>query len=160
MGSQNLVDGGHTWEMTSNNMPPEQWPYTVAIDDSDPNIMYVSTKNGQNKGFCHRNDFCGVVMKSIDGGESWFKIMNGLDDRSEFYTLLIYPLNHDILLLSTNRGVYISRNAGDSWQAANTGLPSTDNQVRDNVAENLVLTADNRHLLLVVVIYGVLKADL
>lgn len=159
-GVMKSVDGGHTWEMKSNGMPPEQWPYTVAIDDNDPNIMYVTTKNGQNKGFCHRNSFCGVVMESTDGGESWFKIMNGLDETSEFYTLLIYPLNHDILFLSTNKGFYISRDAGNSWQAANNGLPSTDNQVRANVAQNLALTPDNRYLLLGLMNYGVWKADL
>ena len=154
------ADGGRTWTKKNNGMPPEQWPYTVAIDDQNPNIMYVSTKNGQNKGFCSRNTFCGVVMKSTDGGESWFKIMNGLDDKSEFYSLLIYPLNHSILFLSTNRGVYVSGDAGNSWQPANRGLPSTNNQVRDNVAQNLALTSDNRYLILGLVDYGVWRADI
>ena len=45
--------------------------------------MYASTKNGQNMGFCDRNVFCGVVMKSTDGGESWFKIMNGLENENK-----------------------------------------------------------------------------
>lgn len=154
------IDSGRTWMMKSNGMPSEQWSYTVAIDDQNLNIMYASTKNGQNKGFAHRNKFCGVVMKSVDSGENWFKIMNGLDDRSEFYTLLIYPLNHNILFLSTNKGVYVSGDAGNTWQPANNGLPSTNNQVRDNVAQNLALTPDNKYLILGLVDYGVWKADI
>ena len=160
------VDGGKTWKLKSNGMPSEQWPYTVAIDSDNPNIMYTSTKNGQNKGFCDRNrdTFCGVVMKSTDGGENWFKIMKGLNPISEFYTLIIYPSNHNILFLSTNRGVYLSGNAGASWERINSGLPARDgevnNQVRDNVAENLTLTPDNKYLILGLVNYGAWRADL
>jgi photosystem II stability/assembly factor-like uncharacterized protein len=160
------LNKGRTWEMISNGMPPEQWPYTVAIDSDNPDIMYTSTKNGQNKGFCERNQdtFCGVVMKTTDGGENWLRIMNGLSGRSEFYTLLIYPPNHNILFLSTNKGVYISRDAGASWKIINSGLPgkelTVDNQVRDNVADNLALTPDNKYLIFGLVEYGVWKADL
>jgi photosystem II stability/assembly factor-like uncharacterized protein len=153
-------DGGMTWTNTSNGIPSEQWPYTLAIDSNNADIMYICTKNGQNKGFAYRNSFNGVVMKSTDGGANWVKIMNGLDDKTEFYNLIIYPLNHDILFLSTNRGVYVSQDAGKSWKAANTGLPSTNNQVRDNVAQNMALTSDNRYLILGLVDYGIWKADI
>lgn len=153
-------DKGRTWQMKSNGMPPEQWPYTVAIDSNNPKTMYVTTKNGQNKGFCFRNTFCGVVMKSIDGGETWSKIMNGLDDKSEFYTLLIYPDDHNILFLSTTKGVYTSKDAGRSWHDANNGLPTTYNWVRDNVAENLALTMDNKYLIYSIHHYGLWKADI
>ena len=184
-GVSKSVDRGKTWVIKSNGMPSEQWPYIVAIDSDNPNIMYTSTKNGKNKGFCDKNrdTFCGVVMKSTDGGESWFKIMKGLNPISEFYTLIIYPPDHNILFLSTNRGVYISKNAGASWKPINSGLPmgggmfnfvlsllgkflpiptslEFNNQVRDNVAENLALTPDNKYLILGLVNYGAWKADL
>jgi len=154
------VDRGMTWKSKSNGIPPEQWPFAVAIDDIYPDIMYIATKNGENKGLSHRNDVCGVVMKSIDGGENWFEIMVGLDERDEFYEILIFPSNHEILFLSTNSGVYMSRNAGDSWKEINQGLASSVNQVRDNVADNLFLTPDGDALLLGLQGYGVWKMSL
>jgi photosystem II stability/assembly factor-like uncharacterized protein len=153
------TDGGATWYDSSDRMPPEQWPYTVAIDDDSPNVMYTSTKNGQNQGFCHRNDVCGVVMKSTDGGQTWRKIMTGLDSGNEYYTLLIHPADHDTLFLSSSDGVFISLDAGDSWWPITDGLPTTHNQVRDNVADNLALTADHDTLLLGVVGHGLWRAD-
>jgi photosystem II stability/assembly factor-like uncharacterized protein len=154
------VDGGRTWADTSKGMPPEQWPFTVAIDGDRHEVMYVTSKNGQNKGFCHLNEFCGVVMKSTDGGESWFRIMDGLDDRSEFYMLIIYPQNHDVLFLSSSKGIYMSLDAGARWQPINDGLPDTEHRIRDNVAQNLKLTADGKSLILTIVDYGVWRADI
>ena len=154
------VDRGKTWQSKSNGIPPEQWPFAVAIDDIDPSVMYIATKNGKNKGLSHRNKVCGVVMKSTDGGENWFKIMNGLDDGDEFYKILIFPPNRDVLFVSSNSGVYISRDAGDSWENINQGLASSMNQARDNVADNLFLTPDNNHLLLALRNYGVWKTNL
>ncbi|MCW4041915.1 MAG: hypothetical protein NWE83_14335, partial [Candidatus Bathyarchaeota archaeon] len=154
------VDRGKTWQSKSNGIPPEQWPFAVTIDDIAPNIMYIATKNGQNKGLSHRNQVRGVVMKSTDGGENWFEIMNGLNERDEFYEIIIYPSNHEIIFLSTNSGVYMSRNAGDSWKNINKGLATTINQVRDNVADNLFLTPNNDALLLGLQSYGVWKMNL
>jgi photosystem II stability/assembly factor-like uncharacterized protein len=154
------IDGGKTWTLKSKGWPPEQWPYTVLIDDANPDIMYSTSKTGQNKGFCHRNTFCGVVMKTTDGGENWFYIMNGLDNRSEFYNILFHPLNHKILFMSTSKGVYMSTDAGNNWTGINNGLPTTENWVRDNVADNLALTADAKYLVLGIMEHGVWKADL
>ena len=85
---------------------------------------------------------------------------NGLDWSNEFYNLIIYPLNHDVLFLSTNNGVFISMDAGNNWELMVEGLPTHKNQVRDNVADNLALTADNKYLVLGLANYGVWKADL
>jgi PKD repeat protein len=153
-------NGGESWQLKTKGWPAEQWPYTILIDDAQLNVMYATSKNGQNKGFSDRNTFGGVVMKSLDSGDSWFPILNGLDNRSEFYNLQFHPKNHQILFLSTNNGVYLSQDAGASWIAINTGLASTINQVRDNVADNLVITPDNRTLILGTMNFGVWTADL
>jgi photosystem II stability/assembly factor-like uncharacterized protein len=159
-GIQKSTDGGATWADSSSGMPSEQWPFTIAIDPDDPDVMYTTTKNGQNKGFCQRNDFCGVVMRSRDGGRSWERIMSGLDAESEFYTLIIDPRDRDLLYLSTSRGVFASLDAGERWWPLGSGLPSERNAVRDNVADNLVLSSDGRHLVLGLVKHGVWRADI
>ena len=86
--------------------------------------------------------------------------MNGLDWSSEFYTLIIYPPNHDVLFLSTDYGVFLSMDAGSNWESMDDGLPTKNNNVRDNVADNLALSVDNQYLFLGLVKYGVWKADL
>jgi len=154
------IDGGISWTDSSKGMPDEQWPFTVAIDSSNPDIMYTATKNGQNKGFMQRNTFGGVVMKSTDGGETWFKIMNGLRDMSEYYVILIHPLDHNMLFVSSSYGVYVSRDAGVSWESMNLGLPVEHHFLRDNVAMNLQFTPDNMNLIYGVVNYGVWKANI
>jgi hypothetical protein len=62
--------------------------------------------------------------------------------------------------LSTNNGVFLSIDSGQNWQGMNEGLPALVNQVRDNVAENLAITADHKSLILGLVDYGFWKADI
>jgi photosystem II stability/assembly factor-like uncharacterized protein len=153
-------DNGYTWFDTSTGMPGEQWPFCVAIDDENPLIMYTATKNGMNKGFMSRNTFGGVVMKSTDGGETWFPIMNGLKNMSEYYQIIIYPKDHEILFLSSTYGVFISQNGGDSWEPFNKGMPVEYFILRDNVAQNLQMTPDMNHLIFAITGYGVWKCDI
>jgi hypothetical protein len=122
--------------------------------------MYATTKNGQNKGFWHRNTFCGVLMKSVDGGESWIESSTGLGDDREYYMLIMHPENHDLLFVSTSKGIFVSFDAAATWQPMNTGLATTEHRIRDNVAKNLVLAPDQRTLYLGLVDYGVWRTDI
>ena len=153
-------DAGHVWRASGAGLPDEQWTFAVVIDDARPNVMYATTKNGQNKGFCQRNTFCGVLMKSVDGGETWTRSMTGLADDREFYMLIIHPDHHDLLFVSTSKGIFGSFDAGASWHPVNTGLPTEEHRIRDNVAQNLKLAVDRRTLYLGLVDYGVWRADL
>ena len=40
-GVSKSAEKGKTWVIKSNGMPSQQWPYTVAIDSNNPNIMYT-----------------------------------------------------------------------------------------------------------------------
>ena len=155
-------DRGLSWTDTSTGMPAEQWPFSVVIDDENPEVMYTATKNGRNKGFCDRNadTFCGVVMRSEDGGEMWSSIADTLPTQAEYYMVVIDPRDHDVLYLSSSRGVYVSADRGDSWVLMNNGLPVEEFFIRDNVAHNMEITPDGKSLVLAVVDYGVWQTDL
>lgn len=156
------IDGGRSWQDTSEGMPPEQWPFSVVIDDEHPELMYTATKNGASKGFCDRNrdTFCGTVMRSENGGATWSYITEDLPADAEYYMIVIDPRDHDVLYLSSSRGVYGSANRGDSWTLMNQGLPVEEFFIRDNVAHNMEMTPDGRSLVLTIVGYGVWRAEL
>jgi hypothetical protein len=107
-----------------------------------------------------RNSFGGVVVKSTDGGKSWQTIMNGLQEMSEYYSLIIHPEDHNLLFLSSSFGVFASMDSGASWHPMNHGIPVKKHELRDNVAENLKLTPDHRSLIFGIGQYGVWKADI
>ena len=156
-------DAGRSWRDVSEGMPPEQWPFSVIIDDENPNVMYTATKNGHNMGFCGRNmdTFCGTVMRSDDGGATWTSIADGLPVLAEYYMIILDPRDHDVLYVSSSRGVYVSADQGGSWSLMNGGLPDIEEFiVRDNVAHNMELTPDGRSLVLTIVGYGVWQAEL
>lgn len=151
---------GASWSQTSAGMPDEQWPFCVVIDDQNPSVMYTATKNGMNKGFMGRNEFGGVVMKSTNGARTWFKIMDGLPVMCEYYQLIIHPEDHDRLFVSSTLGVFTSNDAGASWGPFNKGLPVEHFYIRDNVAENLKITPDNKYLVLGITAHGAWRVDI
>jgi photosystem II stability/assembly factor-like uncharacterized protein len=151
---------GASWSQTSADMPDEQWPFCVVIDDHNPSVMYTATKNGMNKGFMRRNEFGGVVIKSTNGARTWFKIMDGLPIMCEYYQLIIHPDDHNRLFVSSSLGVFTSNDAGASWEPFNEGLPVKHFYVRNNVAENLKITPDNKYLVLGITAHGVWRVDI
>ena len=65
----------------------------------------------------------GNLFKSRDGGESWQKIVKGLDHKYELSSLAIAARSPKILFLTTfGDGIYKSENGGDSWFKVNEGL--------------------------------------
>lgn len=151
-------DGGRSWRKIDKGMPPEQWVFSIVIDPDSPNIIYAASKNGENKGKNSR-PFYGVVMKSTDRGESWFEIMNGLDRNEEFYQLVMHPERCDVLFVSSWAGVYMTQDAGASWEAIDEGLDIAPGIV-NNVANNLKIDAEGRYLYLGTGGRGVYRADL
>lgn len=63
------------------------------------------------------------VFKSTNGGASWKRLIQGLDNKPPITSLAIDPKSPNILYLSTRfDGIYKSENAGSSWHKINHGL--------------------------------------
>ena len=65
----------------------------------------------------------GNLLKSLNGGSSWQRIVNGIDNKYKLWSLSISPQNKNILFLSSlGDGVYKSEDEGNSWVKVNNGL--------------------------------------
>jgi photosystem II stability/assembly factor-like uncharacterized protein len=146
-GVSRSVDGGEHWEIWDEGWPAEQWTFAIDFDPQNPEIMYACSKNGENEG-TGRANFLGTVMKSINGGTTWFPITTGLDLDQEFYQISVDKNNPDIIYLCTQKhGIFISYTAGDSWETWNEGLTTLYAGTNgNNVAQPMIQTTDGRYI--------------
>ncbi|TET09678.1 hypothetical protein E3J84_04855, partial [Candidatus Aerophobetes bacterium] len=140
-------DAVEHWQRWDKGWPAEQWVFSIDFDPQNPDIMYAASKNGANMGR-GEEDFHGTVMKSTDGGRSWFEITNGLNKNNEFYKIIVDRFIPDRLYLATQGdGVFISKDAGASWKPWNKGLTNlTAGTNGNNVTNTLQLSVDGRVL--------------
>ncbi|MBD2666873.1 BNR/Asp-box repeat domain protein [Richelia sinica FACHB-800] len=67
------------------------------------------------------------LFKSNNGGESWKRIVQGLDNHFDLNSLVILHSNKKILFVSSaGDGIYKSDDEGESWKKTNQGLENLD----------------------------------
>jgi photosystem II stability/assembly factor-like uncharacterized protein len=117
------IDGGENWTAVwrGNNLARYIW-----IDPSNPDVLYISTgifdREAANSDHTTNKPGGEGVLKSIDAGQTWQSVNNGLNN---LYvgTLFMHPTNPDVLLAGTGNnaypdggGVYLTTNGGTLWQ--------------------------------------------
>lgn len=105
-------DGGSSWSRID-TLPPETEPTCLAIDPTDPDVLYA--------GLYEYEGGLGVI-KSTDGGRTWTYVNEGLTDLF-VPSLAIDPLMPARLYAATGDGVYRSENGGGSWVTSGEGNP-------------------------------------
>ena len=117
------IDGGKNWEnvlFVDNQTGVSE----LSIDYNNPEILYATMWNHQRLPWkvISGGDGDGVY-KSLDSGKSWFKIHNGLPNELGKMAISVSRANSDKIYLlvegdSNKRsgGLFVSNNAGDSWQ--------------------------------------------
>jgi len=110
------IDGGATWSVTALD---RHMVYSLAIDPEVPTTLYA--------GACSLDsNRCGVV-KSLDGGDSWTDIPDGIP-AEDVRALAIDPQTPSTIYAGVSNlgyegfGVFKSTDGGGSWAAINEGL--------------------------------------
>ena len=114
------TDGGTYWENISDGFFKTAAVGAIAVAESDPNVIYVGTGES-----CIRNDVShgDGVYKSTDGGLTWKNV--GLEATRHIARIRVHPEDPDLVYVAalghafgTNpeRGVYRSRDGGESWE--------------------------------------------
>jgi photosystem II stability/assembly factor-like uncharacterized protein len=98
------TDGGRTWRLVVSLNHPELVVDQLIVDSRDSNKLYASGYSKDGGGFFH----------STDGGASW-KEAKELRGES-IHAMTQSPKDPNLLLVGTLKGVWISNDAGESWQ--------------------------------------------
>ena len=122
-------NGGKTWD---NITPPEMEKFTriSIIEESShkPGTAYVAANRYQ------VDDRAPYVWRTRDYGKTWTKIVNGVADGHFARAVREDAVKEGLLFLGTEHGVYVSFDAGDSWQPIQLNLPDTP--IRDLQLKN------------------------
>ena len=119
-------DGGGIWKTTDNgnswNLLTADFPnmtgWKITISQTLPNTIYVCDIYNRYS-----------ILKSINGGQTWNQISNGLNSSYDKMVSGLVIQNTDTLLISTGEasnstpprpgnGVFVSNNGGTTWNPA------------------------------------------
>ena len=118
----------------------EAWTPVWNIEPSkhDKKTAYFSASRYQH------GDKKPIVFKTNDYGQTWRKIIKGIDAEDYARCIREDSADPDILYLGTENGIYLSVNAGDTWVNINFDLPFVpihDLMIKNN---NLILGTQGR----------------
>jgi photosystem II stability/assembly factor-like uncharacterized protein len=134
-------DGGLSW--TFSNIP-DYWSYNkisdIAIDASNPDVIFVSIDYFGNGGAIH---------KSEDGGASFTRVLVGFNNANEavpMNTVAIDPT--DSLRIFAGSGLYYAPGAvGDLWKSDDEGLTWTRTSLQDVIVNALLIDHRNSNIM-------------
>lgn len=115
------TDGGENWSDLTAELDL-RWATYFALNPDNPDIIYLSAATAP--GFPQ-----GGLYKTTDGGETWERILSDADfakksppSYEQSMQVKLHPQNPDIVYLGSSHGLWVSTDAGDSWNWFN-GIP-------------------------------------
>jgi photosystem II stability/assembly factor-like uncharacterized protein len=141
------TDDGFVWRTTNdganweNVTPPnigEVLINAIEVSPHDANTAYLAVTNYK------FNDFRPGMYVTTDGGKTWTNRVNGIEDESFVRVVREDHKQKGLLYAGTERGLYVSFDAGLNWEALQLNLPVSpilDLTIRDN---DLVVATSGR----------------
>ncbi len=111
------TDGGRSWDEQMAGMKEVHIVVTLAMDPKDPRVLYAGTTGG--------------AYRSSDGAASWQKVNRGLIPEEMLdaslalgvNTLVVDPVDSNIVYAGTTNGLFKTMNRADSWTRIGQSLP-------------------------------------
>jgi photosystem II stability/assembly factor-like uncharacterized protein len=113
-------DGGANWQNVTPAALPE-WSL-VSIIDASPHqagTAYLAATRYK------LDDFSPYLFRTADYGATWTRITDGIPTDDFTRVIREDPAAPGVLFAGTETGVYLSRNAGETWESFQAGVPVT-----------------------------------
>lgn len=111
-----VTDGGK-WRNVSKKLPKKLWVSRVVASKYDKNTLWLSLNNYRN------DDIQSYLYRSNDFGKSWKSITNNLPNEA-VNVIKEDPQTKDLIYVGTDKGLYVSFNAGKQWTTLGASLPA------------------------------------
>lgn len=113
------TDDGQHW---TNATPPQMkarwgWIRSIAASYASKGTAYLTVSRYM------WDDFKPYVYKTVDYGQHWTKIIQGLPDDEYVMSVAIDPHDKNLVFLGTRNAVYVSVTGGTSWEPLSLNLP-------------------------------------
>ena len=129
------MDEGETWTECAGDWPEGLFFSSIDASRVDEGTAYI-TVNGK-----RHNDFTTYVYKTTDYGTTWMNIASDCPGGCA-NVIKEDPENGNILYLGTDLAVYVSLDAGQTWEVLGTGLPTVYvHDIAVHLAEDLLVIA-------------------
>ena len=122
-------DGGKSWKNITPTDLEESQINSIEASSFDKGVVYISATKYK------FNDYGSYTYKTTDNGATWTKINSGVKKDDFIKVIREDKKNKNILYAGSERGFYVSNNAGMTWQNFQLNLPIvpvTDIIIRDN----------------------------
>ncbi len=115
------ADGGRSWTKLNDavpGLPPLAYISYIDADNFDKNGAWVTVD-------AHRNgDMKPYVYHTGDLGKTWTALATG-DIKGFCHVVKQDPVNHDLVFLGTEMGLYVSNDRGKTWVRMKNKIPQT-----------------------------------